>query len=537
MYKVMVVDNEAILRKGILCLIDWNALGCEVVHEAMDGIGALEYLEKTSTDVVITDIKMPEMDGIELARLIQEKHPYVKVIILTAYPDFTYAHSAIKYNVVDFVIKTGYVEKLPGAVQKAINLLKEQEEKEKKLKLLQETLSENKGKLFENFVKDIINGVVINTEQIDAKFNENGLPLTNYFAISYEVIPNSSGSVSSCPPEDQNRFILSVKNFLSLAFKDYRYVTVIMDKSHLLTIITFEKNDYPECSQKLLMTCNEILSMVKDYMNFATNIGISGMHHSASELIHACNESLEAHSANFYNENHLAIYSPDHETQQALPNSTIQQYIDDICEFIKKYMPDEAREKLGQLFEAFRTSALPIEKAIASSMLLCSSCLRLINTPVYTESSFIKKEADAYKQIQQSKSLKALYKILSDIISSTIENIRISDMEHNQLVQKVNRYIQKYYKEAISLQSIADSLYVNSSYLSSLYKKETGNTIIDMLNKHRIEVAKKLLRDPSAKIYEVGLAVGIDDPKYFTHVFVKYAGMSPKQFKNSLQNL
>lgn len=119
MLKVLIADDERNIRKGIQCLIDWESLDCKVVSSCGNGRQVLEYIQNNPVDIVVTDVKMPAMDGLELSRQITEKYDHIKVIILTAYSDFDMAKKAIRYGVEDFIVKNNYMEELPAAIKKA----------------------------------------------------------------------------------------------------------------------------------------------------------------------------------------------------------------------------------------------------------------------------------------------------------------------------------------------------------------------------------------------------------------------------------
>ena len=129
MFKVMVVDVESNVRKGIVELINWNKLGCEMVMDCSDGAVALQYLLEHPIDIVVTDIKIPSIDGIELSKRIHENFKDTKVIILAAYSNFAFAQQAIKYNVVDFIIENDFIDELPIAIEKTIQLIMKEQEK------------------------------------------------------------------------------------------------------------------------------------------------------------------------------------------------------------------------------------------------------------------------------------------------------------------------------------------------------------------------------------------------------------------------
>ncbi len=125
MYKVMIVEDEPVIRKGIIDLIDWKGLECKVAADFDNGGDAITYLQRERVDIVITDIKMPVASGLEVAQFASEQCPWVKTIIVTAYSDFDYAKQSIKCGVIDFIVKTDYIEEIPIAVNKAVKAIKE----------------------------------------------------------------------------------------------------------------------------------------------------------------------------------------------------------------------------------------------------------------------------------------------------------------------------------------------------------------------------------------------------------------------------
>ena len=129
-YRVMLADDEPIMRKALLTLADWESMECEIVYTAANGQEVMENLEKVMPDILITDIKMPGKNGIELAKYIWEQKLPIKVIILTGYADFAYAQSAVKFNVVDYVIKAGAFDGLLEAVEKAKERIQKRKEEQ-----------------------------------------------------------------------------------------------------------------------------------------------------------------------------------------------------------------------------------------------------------------------------------------------------------------------------------------------------------------------------------------------------------------------
>ena len=153
MIKVLIVDDERNIREGINKLIDWESLGCEVVGALANGVSALDFIKSNEVDLVVTDIKMPVMDGLELSKHISEDFPHINVIILTAYSEFDMAKKAISFRVSDFIIKNEFMDELPKAVlEVSEKILKEKERRPESI----DTKAEIDDRYFLNILKSLI---------------------------------------------------------------------------------------------------------------------------------------------------------------------------------------------------------------------------------------------------------------------------------------------------------------------------------------------------------------------------------------------
>lgn len=537
MYKVMIVDDEAVIRKGLVNFIDWVALDCEVVCEASDGLEATERLAIHEVDIIVTDIRMAGMDGIELSKFVYENFPHIKVILLTAFADFTYAQSAVKYQAVDFVVKTNPSEKIPDAINKAKQLLMKEKDHARKLIQLENIIKDSRSEVREKFLKDAVYGII--TEEADllngiAKF---AIQLDHYYVIHIEIHDDSdSNGMERSSSEDFRKFADSIQQFFFLAFEADPHYTFVLNHSSLLAIVSFPARHTSDCTRTLLTTCNEILFMAESFMRFSVSIGISSMHRDILTLSLAYAESCQAMEGSFYNENHVSFYAPRSGQVPALesrPYDVAQQ----IIECLQEGHCDTAIRRLNQLMEKYRSVKEPIENIKAACLLIGSYGYKLLEARKPLSSYSTGDEPSLYKQIQESKSIHNLLHIIEKLIVDLSDALSVSDRQHNYIVLETQKYIRENFNRNLSLQIIADHIHVNSSYLSRLYRRETGESIVDAINKHRIEIAKKLLKDPSKKVFEVASAVGIDPPAYFTHVFTKYTGISPKKYKlNILEN-
>ena len=156
MYRIMIVDDELIIREGISTFIDWAGLDCQIVHSASDGLEAIEFLQTTCVNIVITDIRMPGKNGLELAEYVQKYAPSTKLIILSGYSDFKYAQEALRHGAFDFILKDNPLSKIENAVRRAISAIQEEQKKQRHFDSIQETIIKNQEELQIKFYQDLV---------------------------------------------------------------------------------------------------------------------------------------------------------------------------------------------------------------------------------------------------------------------------------------------------------------------------------------------------------------------------------------------
>ncbi|KUP24384.1 response regulator [Paenibacillus sp. DMB5] len=527
MYNVMIVDDEPVIKKGLQCFIDWSILGCEVVCEASNGMEAVELLDYYEIDIIVTDIRMPGMDGLALSDYVHRNSPQTKVIILTAFADFSYAQTAIQYEVVDFVVKTNPTEQIPRAIEKATRLLEKEREQMQKVRQLESKLNDNLSEISEKFLKEALGGLITDEVSLLSRSRELGLELKNYFGVYMEIkeIPESHAKTN-----DHHRFLASIRQFLAHAFGERPSYIMPMEKNTLLALVSMDGSNASVSTQTLLTISNEILAMAENFRQYHVNIGISLIHRDVLSLREAYLESKEALQGSFYNDNYVAVYMP-YTSKTLTPGAPPHHAAEQIAGHLQQGQSELAIQQLDQLLENYRSTKEPIENVKVACLLIGSYCFRLLSTSTPFAPEMEESQSAVYKQIQESKSIQLLTDILKRLIQSCSRAIAQSDTQPNYIVIECQKYIRENYNQNLNLQIIADHIHINSSYLSRLYKKVTGESIIDVINKYRIEMAKKLLRNPASKVFEVAEAVGIETPAYFTHVFSKYTGMSPKEYK------
>ena len=295
MYKVVIADDEYIIRQGIVSLIDWKELNCEVVYEAENGNETVDFLMDHPVDILICDIRMPGKNGLEVAETVQKLSLPVRVILLTAYSDFEYARQAIRHGVEDYVVKTDYIEKLPESVRKTIGDIEKKREQEKEISYAKEKLNDSMQKLRENFVADLIRGIVREDRELTEQASWCRFPPAPFYLVNFIF---SSDSIWKISESRREKTLKAVKNFIGLSLTKYDTLTVLLQKTDYVTLVfTGGTGEIQEKSfiKKLNSDLEELGAALQDTLGIRVNISFGSRQdnvrllHTAYETVHSTN--------------------------------------------------------------------------------------------------------------------------------------------------------------------------------------------------------------------------------------------------------
>lgn len=511
-YRVVVADDEDIIRKGIVQLVDWDSLQCQVVKECVDGKEVLAFLQDNQADILITDIKMPGMDGIELMKSIYEQCHPVQTIILTAYSDFDYVKKALRYGAVDFVVKNDFIEELPKAVEAAaIRCEKNREEREKA------GMNVEEHKTMQGYIlESLALSRVLNDSEDIVRY---GLDNRVYCVCRCEITFLEEKM-------DSRNTVQMLKSFLSAVINKHPYYIVNV-QSRGMTLIVSESKEFGLDLQDITSMCGEVLQIVEEFMKVNIKFGISSITDDIYGLATAFQESVKALSRSADSGNEIVVYVEEPKTISA-PNLDL--YISAIVDRVFAKSPEQAKEQMEKMKQAVIESRYPFSKAKIKIINLCSALFRRLGDS-YVSDKAENLENQFYNQISQSTMLYTLFQVCGEMLEE-VGRLTGNRMEKHYLIDQIDHFIRENYQNNITLQDIADAVHVSSAYVSRLYRNKTGVTITEAINNIRIEQAKKLLEQSSYRVYEVAQRVGFEDAAYFTNVFTKHVGCSPSEYRN-----
>ena len=512
MIRVLIVEDETVLRKGILTLIDWAGLGCTVAGECQNGLEAKRFLEerKAGVDIVVTDIKMPGMDGLALCELLRERYPAVRTIILTAFSDFNYAQTALRLQVFDYVIKSGFVEELPRVVGRLAGEIRQERSRE-------QTGAAPATGMGELALRGILSGETAGPGEVAGWLEALQIRLENFFALCFEL--------HNLEPDSQE----AVLRFLQLAFQHTQSHFFWLGPQSLLAVLSFGEASESDNLQAIIHICNEVLSTARNYMSFEIGIGVSNQHGAPGELRAAYGEAVSARGC-LMGANRMGLYRDLRgDRPRQLPAASASAAA--LLELAAENDQEGCVRFLEALFREHYGRVPDVDTVRLEATLILAFCVQGMSDRVIDLEAMEAIERRFTACMARERTMQGILRLSVEAVRELMALETITQDSKGHLVAQVNQYLERNYRETVRLGEIAALLHINGSYLSRLFKSQTGNSVINTLNRLRVEKAKELLRTGRHRISEVGGLVGIEDPAYFSSVFAKYAGVSPKAYR------
>ncbi|MPQ44836.1 response regulator transcription factor [Clostridium tarantellae] len=503
MYKVMLADDENLILQGIFNIIDWDKLGLEVIHLATNGEDALNKFKKEPVDIVITDINMPKITGLELLKEIKNINKKVKFIILSGYDDFSYAKEGIELGVENYILKPVDEEELERTLIKTVNKLKTENEKEKTIFMKNNFLSKLiKGKASKEEL-DALN------DKISLHLNENMYSLAiirfkerfidhNVLHNIIDLIKKQSSNSFEIISNLENQIVLInswSKEMTTKELKEY-YNNL---KENIIKQLSLDVFISIGDSTKELFNINESYNSAKELNQYVLTLGFNNCVNKNS----VCN--LENKNINFIKEldelNKVII-------EKNL--NSVEKYIDSIFDSKRKLTPK-------QIYDVSVKILFLIDK-VANEFKL--------ERPYSGKS--LSGEIVSLCEEHSTEDIKAL--LISEI-NEVIELMNPTTIKYSPVVQQIISYVNENYYEEVSLKTLAQKYNINTSYLGQVFTKEVGCSFSEYLNKTKNMKAKDLILNTNLKINDIARQVGYLDTSYFYRKFKKYYGVCPSTLR------
>ncbi|URJ43207.1 response regulator [Paenibacillus polymyxa] len=530
LHRAIVVDDETFTRKGLLQLMDWQACGFEIVGEADNGEDALELISRIHPDLVITDIRMPVLDGLELIRSVLEQsteHP--AFIILSGYSDFAYAQQAIRYGVHDFMLKPIDEGDFSATLRKLSERLHREQQNAQRYQ------NHHAGGLLETVMMNPVDDVVVTQWEQQLRLGE----ATYMYYVLVELNdqhPWRSGD---------NNIMLSLFQFRELIeqalhrLMDGKYPLYVHEHRNRIGLIV--PDFFLECFEgkvevfmKALQREIEGMKTLKDQLGSRVFVYAGKPVNRLQDIqqSYACAKEAVLHKY-IYDHNGIVVYLQ--EEMPPLHYKTIpQDVLDRLTEQVEELRLDELRVAVDYLFSSFREECYAPEAMKMSLHQCVLSIVRVIQNMQGDERSLQSLEPMMNWQ-DMNLSLGELQRLFTAFAEESGRYIGVLRRDCQQGgIQHIRAYIEQHAAENISLKSIAARFYMNPVYLGQLFRKTYGVYFNEFLLKLRVQEAKRLLRQTDLRIYEIAERVGFGSSDYFVTQFEKMAHATPSEYRNSL---
>lgn len=537
MVRVFLVEDEMLIREGIKHSIEWEKEGYEFVGEASDGELALPMILKEKPDILITDIRMPFMNGLELSKLVKQELPDIKILILSGYDDFEYAKEAIKIGVTEYLLKPISSAKLLETLQAvAKQIANEKEEKELREIYRQEMQENIELKKMKFFVK------LLSGEMSLAEALERGRDFDmNLSAGIYQIILFKVRTIEPGKDKDSGEIYEAVEKMV----KDFSYVNSFQRgvDGWAFLVTGNEEEELSERTEKLVQALH---TLAKNYDNIEYFGGIGNPVFRLRELGNSFREADKAFASRFTRDMNQIVSVE--ELQLPQDNEEFETGIfgelEQTHRVVEKFLNNGAKEEVAS-FVAACLNEIP-ENNFKSLMMrqyvmmniyvtVMSFCEKITKDAgkVLEEETLQKRGDELKKAIRTTNSKEDIKEYVEHLIEQVIEvRNAASGKRYSDIIHMAKEQIETtYMEEDISLNTVAAGVGMSPSYFSSIFSKEMGKTFVEYLTEIRIEKAKELLVCTSMKTSEVGYEVGYKDPHYFSYIFKKIQGCSPKDYR------
>ncbi len=536
MIDVLIVDDEKRIRDGISRNIEWEANGINICGTASSGMEALDMIDSMMPGIVITDISMSDMDGLELLELINQTYPAIKVILISGYKDFEYAQKAVSLNAYSYLTKPIDSAKLLAKVIEAKVDIEKRISEVKINDAIRKRLRENILVVKDSFFSNLLEGKIRNKKEIEdtAEYLEINFGFSQFLVavISYEA----GGALKNSNLYDISFFKAAIMSKTEEIIKDM-YDCYVFNLDALIGVMI--------CAEKIEKSLlNERFDMIRTWINnnmgLSVSVGVGSICGSIERITLSHRSAEEAMQYRVVLGRNVVI---DYDIIRTTTKEKIA--MDDFDLILKvnedkfinairnnsnlqiKELLDEVMDSVNQVV---RNNIHQKERVV---FLLAYYLTKMLFTLEIHNHRYYGNENDLYSTMNDMKNIDDIRVFMRTFIEEAVKELEEAKQSNNSyLVSQAVKLIDSNPDGSATLVSVAERLQIHPNYLSKIFKKETNESFSEHLIKNKMNMAKRMLRTTNKKVYEIAGAVGYRDVAHFTKVFKKNFGISPSEYRN-----
>ena len=543
MYRILLVDDEPLILAGIASMMKWEDYNCTVVGKATNGNQALEKMKEIQPDIVITDIKMPAMNGLDFMEKCREQGYQAEFLLLTNLEEFSLAQKALRLGALDYLVKIEITPEVLGeSLKKAVSVCREKKAMEEHV-VVQEVLQRNAEETTRAFFTEIMEKRKGECGELQKKWRADveslGLEELYVNPVLWWIRPyKQEEHIFQKTEESAQKETMEYASSLLKQFMDrISDVYCIINWERRGFLVVFPKEKMPG---NLKNAGKKILHIFRDYFGMQALVAVSTPANNIWDGIRDAADEIRDMEEYYYYHSQCSVLDAGDFEQNELQDRHSRHNVFDIS-FLKKDLKQalmvQDRQKVEQVFsevtELFSEYKPAKEQVIDACMNLYYFFFDYAESGKKDEAKEFPYPSEIVERLGQCFTLEENVSWLKDLgrwISSTMETLE-GGSKTEQLVNAAKKYVQKNYKEKLTLAMISSDIGISQGYLSSVFKKTTGSNLNDYVNHVKIEKAKDLLGMHEYMMYEISDMLGFENPYYFSKVFKRITGMTPSDYE------
>ena len=531
MYRAIIADDEVIVRNGLIRYFDWAKYDIEVVGEADNGRDALALAKQYKVHIVITDVRMPFMDGIELVEHLKKLDGNIKVVFISGYDDIDYLKKALKLDAIDYILKSIDLDEFEQTIHRIITKIKSEDRQKKMLSEMEIRLAQSfpllQEKLLMSLIHDDTDNIPSLKDRID--FLELNLKNTSYYCILVAQIQDRYSVYAKTSEHDKQLLSFAIQNISEELLG--KYCDGIMFESSLgefTFILPLDSDNYETI---LLDFSDELAKVLQESLDISVIFGASELLQGITHIKESYKKAIGAINYGFSLGKNQTLKVDQNGKSCNIPRQPWEAMLTASLSNGDKL---STAQNLEHIFSQI-TSTLTEDQ-------IWNELFYLILLPEHVLSSFRIKGELTYGNTrklcerfyccngfnERSELIRQIYMETAEIIGSRREN------QTDHVIAYLTQIMNECFTQPITIADLAEKVYLTPTYICLLFKQETGITINEYIINLRIEYAKKLLEQPQMKLYDVCSAVGYTSPSYFSRLFKKQTGFSPSEYRDAV---
>ena len=525
MFSILIVDDDTVFRTRMKSIIDWEKEGYSIIAEARNGREAIEKIEEFNPDIVITDISMPVINGVELIDFVTKFKENTSIIALSGYNDFHYVRGSLIKGAEDYLLKNQLnADKLLDVLGSVSKKLISKNTYKPKHTIV------NKDTLIQEFLLLLISGCAGSKEEIHSRLKRLDIENLIQGVVVIVAEPDNNELIGNLSESEYYKYLYSINCILKESVSsDSGAVITIVGRNRILILIPVSNPTlYKEKCRRLLSRMN---NNVIRFLNEPISFGVSGFCKDITELSYYYEQAVKTLVENRFQgkSSFIAEANVEQKTSKILTLDVTDEK--DIIESLRREDDFTTDVVINRIFNKFNNcSSENIQLVLAE---LLNIIIREMRANNISDDTVLQQDELNYRTIINTMNIPELkdwfiekYRRLYQCL------LRYRTFTHyNENTKKAIDYIEKYFYRNISLSDIAAAINVNSSYLSRVFKNDTGFNITDYLNKTRVEKAISLIDDGKYPLKVISYKVGIQNYNYFFKLFKKFIGVTPSEYK------